>query len=82
MKIWKTSTIRLTEVNGDIVSEIPLKIWAKVRYGTSFMGLNDTKEINLITMLAKNLNYFQKILFHPNIKEISYYKNIPFLVLH
>lgn len=42
----------------------------------------DTKEINLITMLAKNLNYFQKILFHPNIKEISYYKNIPFLVLH
>lgn len=42
----------------------------------------DNKEINLITMLAKNLNYFQKILFHPTIKEISYYKNIPFLVLH
>lgn len=42
----------------------------------------DSKEINLITMLAKNLNYFQKILFHPNLKEISYYKNIPFLVLH
>ena len=42
----------------------------------------DDKNINLITMLAKNLNYFQKILFHPTSKEISYYKNIPFLVLH
>lgn len=42
----------------------------------------DSQEINLITMLAKNLNYFQKILFNPTVKEISYYKNIPFLVLH
>lgn len=42
----------------------------------------ESKEVNLITMLAKNLNYFQKILFHPTVTEISYYKEIPFLVLH
>ncbi|WP_372756717.1 universal stress protein [Mariniflexile sp.] len=42
----------------------------------------DSREINLITMLAKNLNYFQKILYQPSIKEINYYKNIPFLMLH
>lgn len=42
----------------------------------------DSQGINLIAMLAKNLNYFQKILFHPTVKELSYYKNIPFLVLH
>lgn len=42
----------------------------------------DSEGINLITMLAKNLNYFQKILFHPSVKEVNYYKNIPFLVLH
>jgi nucleotide-binding universal stress UspA family protein len=42
----------------------------------------DDKNINVIAMLAKNLNYFQKILFHPSSKEISYYKNVPFLVLH
>ncbi|MCB4798711.1 universal stress protein [Neotamlana laminarinivorans] len=41
-----------------------------------------SKQVGLITMLAKNLNYFQHILFHPLAKEISYYKNIPFLVLH
>lgn len=42
----------------------------------------DDKKINVIAMLAKNLNYFQKILFKPSSKEISYYKNVPFLVLH
>lgn len=42
----------------------------------------DEKNIHLITMLAKNLNYFQRILFHPAVNEISYYKNVPFLVLH
>ncbi len=42
----------------------------------------DDRGINLVTMLAKNLNYFQRILFHPVVNEISYYKNVPFLVLH
>lgn len=47
MKIWKTAPIKLSEKNGSIVSIIPLKIWAKFKYGTDFMGLNDTREINL-----------------------------------
>tara|TARA_R110002050_G_scaffold300276_1_gene468439 strand:- start:7285 stop:8124 length:840 start_codon:yes stop_codon:yes gene_type:complete len=42
----------------------------------------ESRNINLITMLAKNLNYFQKILFHPTAPKISYYTDIPFLVLH
>lgn len=56
MKIWKTASISLTEKNGEIVSEIPLKIWAKIKYGTEFLGLNDTREINLkgkITLSSK-----------------------------
>ncbi len=47
MKIWKTGTIKLTEKNGKIESVLPLKIWSKIKYGTNFMGLNDTREINL-----------------------------------
>ena len=47
MKIWKTAPIKLSEKEGNIISEIPLKIWAKFKYGTDFMGLNDTREINL-----------------------------------
>jgi hypothetical protein len=56
MKIWKTSDIKLIEKNGEIVSVIPLKIWAKVKYGTEFMGLNDTRELNIngtITLRSK-----------------------------
>lgn len=47
MKIWKTGKIKLTEKNGVITSEIPLKIWSKFKYGTEFLGMNDTREINL-----------------------------------
>lgn len=42
----------------------------------------EDRKINLITMLAKNLNYFEKILFQPKNPEIKYYTEIPFLVLH
>ncbi len=47
MKIWKTAPIRLIEKDGKIQTILPLKIWSKFKYGTDFMGLNDTKEINL-----------------------------------
>jgi len=55
MKIWKTAPIRLIEKDGKIESILPLKIWSKFKYGTDFMGLNDTREIELngtITLLS------------------------------
>jgi hypothetical protein len=55
MKIWKTASIQLIEKNGKIQSILPLKIWAKFKYGTEFMGLNDTREIEAngtITLLS------------------------------
>lgn len=42
----------------------------------------ESRDINLIAMVAKNLNYFQKIFFSPKVKEIGYHTDIPFLVLH
>jgi hypothetical protein len=54
MKIWKTAPIKLSEKNGNIISIIPLKIWAKFKYGTDFMGLNDTREINLNGTITLN----------------------------
>ncbi len=47
MKIIKTAPIRLVEKNGKIQTIMPLKIWSRFKYGTDFMGLNDTREINL-----------------------------------
>lgn len=39
-------------------------------------------KIDMIVMIAKNLNLFQQILFKPTVAEISYHTEIPFLVLH
>ncbi|MES2747789.1 MAG: DUF4403 family protein [Bacteroidota bacterium] len=55
MKIWKTGTIKLIEKDGKIESILPLKVWSKFKYGTDFMGLNDTREIDLngtITLIS------------------------------
>jgi len=55
MKINKTGPIRLVEKNGKIQTIMPLKIWSRFKYGTEFMGMNDTREINLngtITMTS------------------------------
>ncbi len=38
--------------------------------------------IDLIVMAAKNLNLFEQLLFRPKIKNIRYYFETPFLVLH
>lgn len=42
----------------------------------------ESRDIEMIAMIAKNLNFFQRLLFQPTVKSISYHTNIPFLVLH
>ena len=42
----------------------------------------ESRGIDMIVMVAKNLNYFQQIFFKPTVEEISYHTEIPFLVLH
>lgn len=41
-----------------------------------------TRNIKMIVMVARNLNYFQQILFHTKVEEISYHTDIPFMVIH
>lgn len=49
VKVWKQGPIVLNEQFGKIDMVLPLKIWAKVRYGFEQFGvkLYDTKEFNL-----------------------------------
>ena len=42
----------------------------------------ESRDVDMIAMVAKNLNYFQQILFHSKVEEISYHTDVPFLVLH
>ncbi|WP_417366006.1 DUF4403 family protein [Flavobacterium beibuense] len=49
LKIWKTAPIKFTDENGKLKSRVPIKINAKVKYGTSALGINieDTREFDL-----------------------------------
>jgi nucleotide-binding universal stress UspA family protein len=42
----------------------------------------ESRNIDIIVMVAKNLNFFQRILFKPTVEDISYHTKVPFLVLH
>ncbi|EDP70424.1 universal stress protein [Flavobacteriales bacterium ALC-1] len=42
----------------------------------------ESRDIDMIVMVAKNLNYFQSILFHSKVEKITYHTQTPFLVLH
>lgn len=42
----------------------------------------ESRKINMIAMVAKNLNYFEQILFHSRVQQMSYHTDLPFLVMH
>ncbi len=50
--------------------------------GNSVQCFTESRDIDLIAMVAKNQNFFQRILFTPEVEKISYHIKIPFLVLH
>ena len=42
----------------------------------------DIMDIQVVAMIAKNLNFFQRLLLKPTVAKISYHTEVPFLVLH
>lgn len=64
LKVWKESPILIQEEMGKIKIVLPLKVWAKVRYGAQVFGVNmyDTRELNfrgVVTLVSdvKLLNW-------------------------
>lgn len=49
---------------------------------TAVQCFTESRNVDMIAMVAKNLNFFQRILFRPAVEEISYHTEVPFLVLH
>ena len=58
MKIWKNAPIQIKETSGKLNTIIPLKIWARVKYGTNALGLNlyDIREFNMNGTVALTSN--------------------------
>lgn len=40
------------------------------------------KDLDMLVMVAKNLNFIERILFKPTVEKISYHTKVPFLVVH
>lgn len=55
---------------------------SQVKLETAVECFIQSRDIGMIAMIAKNLNFLQRILFRPTVEKISYHTNIPFLVLH
>ncbi|SDE48980.1 Nucleotide-binding universal stress protein, UspA family [Pricia antarctica] len=54
----------------------------ELKLETAVQAFIESRDIDMIAMVAKNLNFFQRILFRPDVEKISYYTQVPFLVLH
>lgn len=42
----------------------------------------DSMHVDMVAIIAKNLNFFEMLLFKPSVVKMSYHTKIPFLVLH
>lgn len=42
----------------------------------------ESRDIDMIIMVAKNLNFLQQMLFDPLVEKISFHTNVPFFVIH
>ncbi|MDC6405299.1 MULTISPECIES: universal stress protein [Maribacter] len=49
---------------------------------SSILNFVSDNQINMLTMVAKNLNFLQQILFDTTIEKLSFHTTIPMLVLH
>tara|TARA_R110000868_G_scaffold136879_1_gene350051 strand:+ start:29704 stop:30543 length:840 start_codon:yes stop_codon:yes gene_type:complete len=42
----------------------------------------ESRDLDMLVMVAKNLNFLERILFKPAVEKISYHTKIPFLIVH
>ncbi len=77
LKVWKEAPIGILEENGKLKTILPLKVWAKVQYGKTILGVQmyDTREINLNgeVHLVSDIGLFNwKIQTNTNLKKIDW----------
>ncbi len=48
----------------------------------AILNFVDDQQVDMLTMVAKNLNFFQQLLFNATIEKLSFHSTIPLLVIH
>ena len=68
----------------DFFKDVPKGFYRVEQSGleVSMQSFIDSMEIDMVAMLAKNLNFFQKLLFNQSEVKLNYHLRIPFLILH
>ncbi len=77
LRVWKQAPIEVAEENGKLKTVLPLKVWVKVRYGKTVLGVDlyDTREINLngvVNLLSDISLYNWKIKTNTTLKNIDW----------
>lgn len=86
LKVWKESPILIQENAGKLEMALPLKVWAKVRYGIEKFGFSayDTREVNLNGIIrlnsAVNIQNW-KLVTNTQIQEIDWVESPSIVVL-
>jgi nucleotide-binding universal stress UspA family protein len=79
-----TAQIKNKDFLHDYLKDIPhsFHVLTGTKLEDAVQCFTESRDIAMIDMVAKNLNYFQRILFRPTVEELSYETDVPFLVLH
>ncbi|WP_430425011.1 universal stress protein [Maribacter litoralis] len=48
----------------------------------SVQCFTESRNLDMLIMVAKNINFLERILFRPTVEKISYHTKVPFLVIH
>ncbi|WP_291968063.1 universal stress protein [Maribacter sp.] len=48
----------------------------------SVQCFTESRNLDMVIMVAKNLNFLERILFRPTVEKVSYHTKVPFLVIH
>ena len=69
---------------GDYLQDKPHSFYfiSNANINNAIEGFVEEKSVDMIAMVAKNLNLFQRTIFQPTVAKISYHTKVPFLVLH
>jgi len=77
-QLWNKETLH------DYFKELPHSFHSEINKNLeqSIEKIIDEMHSNMIVMAAKNLNFFEQILFRPQLNNIKYFTNTPILALH
>lgn len=79
---------RIQRINKDLLEDIfadhdiSIHFLSNQNMEKGLQSFVESSDVDLIVMVAKNLNFFQQILFQTKTEKLSYQSKIPFLVLH